>query len=313
MGPKICHLTSGHPAFDIRIFRKECRSLADAGYEVVLVAPHERDETVDGVRIRCVPRPRDRRERMTRTPWHVLEAALAEDAALYHFHDPELIPVGMMLKARGKRVFYDVHENVPGSILTRAYLPPAARPWIAAGAGLVEGLGTRMFDGVVAATPAIARRFAKHGAIVVQNFPIPDELAVAQPRPYSERERLVAYVGVMSEIRGIPEMVKAMALLPSSTEAILALAGMFGSPGLETELSRQPGWARVHYLGLQSRDEVATLLNRSRLGLVVFLAGPYELESLPNKLLEYMPGSRSWPRTFRSGGTSWKPTSAACW
>ena len=42
MGKKrVCHVTSVHPADDIRILHKECVSLSNAGYEVYLVAPEE--------------------------------------------------------------------------------------------------------------------------------------------------------------------------------------------------------------------------------------------------------------------------------
>src|SRR5271170_7648083 len=53
--PKIVHLTSVHSPFDVRIFSKECCSLAQAGFQVTIVAPHSRDEIVDNVCIKAVP------------------------------------------------------------------------------------------------------------------------------------------------------------------------------------------------------------------------------------------------------------------
>ncbi len=37
---KVCHFSSVHAATDGRFFEKECRALAQAGYEVYIVAPN---------------------------------------------------------------------------------------------------------------------------------------------------------------------------------------------------------------------------------------------------------------------------------
>ena len=108
---KVCILTSVHPPFDNRIFHKEAKSLTKAGYDVTLIAQHDKDEVVDGIRIVPLPKPKNRIERMTKTVWMVFRLALKENADVYHFHDPELIIIGLMLRARGKKVIYDIQDT----------------------------------------------------------------------------------------------------------------------------------------------------------------------------------------------------------
>src|SRR6516164_1118853 len=86
---KVVHLTSVHSAMDPRIFKKECRSLARAGFDVTIVGPHPEDTVEEQVRILSVKKHRSRVARMTRTVWSVFQAARQLDADVYHFHDPE--------------------------------------------------------------------------------------------------------------------------------------------------------------------------------------------------------------------------------
>jgi glycosyltransferase involved in cell wall biosynthesis len=285
---KVAHLSSVHPPSDIRIFHKECKWLVEAGYDVVLIIPHDQDELVDGVRTRAIPKPESRRDRILKTTWRVFNAALDEQADLYHFHDPELIPIGLLLKCLGKRVVYDVHEEVPKQILGKYWIQPWLRTSLANIANVVESIGARRFDGIIAATPAIASRFQKRNTVVVQNFPRPDELTVSEYCPYGDRPFGVAYVGAITVVRGIKETVHAMSLIPQMFQAKLVLAGIFDPPELEDELKTMPGWERVNFLGWQSREGVARALGDARVGSVLLHPEPNYLQSYPIKLFEYM-------------------------
>ena len=94
---KIVHLTSVHRPLDVRIFEKQCKSLAASGYDVVLIAVHDRDEVRDGVQIKALPRPRGQIWRMTMTAWQAFREAWRQRADLYQIHDPELLPWAILL------------------------------------------------------------------------------------------------------------------------------------------------------------------------------------------------------------------------
>ncbi|MFC1998991.1 glycosyltransferase family 1 protein, partial [Chloroflexota bacterium] len=88
---RICILSSVHPALDIRVFHKQAKSLAEAGYDVTLIAQHRKNEEIDGVKIVALPKPKNRFERIFLTTFKVFAKGLRKRSDVYHFHDPELI------------------------------------------------------------------------------------------------------------------------------------------------------------------------------------------------------------------------------
>ena len=286
---KVCILTTVHPPFDTRIFHKEARTLATAGYDVALIAQHKENGVVDGVKVVALPKPKNRVTRIFGLAWTAFRLALGQRADVYHFHDPELIPLGLALKTlTSARVVYDIHEDYPRQILSKPWIPSAFRKPIAWGMGLLERLAARFFDGLVAATPGIARRFPSSKTVVVNNFPRVEELTINQEGtiPYPERPNWVVYVGGITTIRAAREMVKAVDSM--QMPAKLILAGSFKSQALQNALSSLPGWANVRFLGWLSHPEVAAVLAKAKVGLVLYHPLPNHIEAQPNKIFEYM-------------------------
>lgn len=288
---RVCHFTSVHMHDDDRIFLKQCRSLARAGYETHLVAPQAPNGMRDGVRLHSVSQTHQRRlQRMTVTVGAVYRKVCAIDADIYHFHDPELIPVGLLLRACGKRVVYDVHEDVPRQLLLKPYLPqPIRRPmsWITE---RVEQSASSRFSAVVTTTPAIAARFRPINprTVVVNNYPLRDELIAPHPVAWQRRASAVAYAGSITTARGILQVVEAMEYVSERIPAKLELAGSFSPSEERAQATTLRGWAHVCERGWLGRAEVAHLLGSVRGGLVTLHPWPTYVVSQPIKFFEYM-------------------------
>ena len=221
----VAHLTSVHPRFDTRIFHKICRTLSADCYQVsLIVADGKSDEFVDGIAIYDVGASTRRRNRVLDAPKRVLAKSLELNADLYHLHDPELLPIGLKLKKAGKRVIFDSHEDVPSQMLYKPYLNQPTRWVIAQGLRSYESWACRQIDGVVAATPFIRDKFLKinPNTVDINNYPILGELATDSGWDIKQNE--VCYVGGIAEIRGIVEIVDAMAKICSSTRLNLLAA-----------------------------------------------------------------------------------------
>lgn len=282
----ICHFSSAHQAGDIRIVRKEAVSAASAGHQVSVAI--RGDVPVDCAIVRHVPLRAPRGGRLGRFAmmgWRAYRAALREQADIYQFHDPDLLPYALMLRAAGRSVIYDVHEDVPRDILSKEWIPAILRRPVAALFERFENFAVRRMTAVVAATPFIGERFRELNAttITVNNYPFLSELAPAADEPGSARVGF-CYVGGISSIRGASEMIDACAMAGQP----LAMAGPIETTELKRKLEMRPGWKDVDYMGVLARADVAALLARSLAGLVLFHPEPNHVNAQPNKLFEYM-------------------------
>jgi glycosyltransferase involved in cell wall biosynthesis len=286
---KICMLSTVHQALDDRIFYREAKTLARAGYKVVLIAQHNRDEMVDGVKIVALPKPRNRFARMFGLTWRAFHLSLRERADVYHFHDPELLPIGVLLRIFTRaKVIYDVHEDVPEQILTKHWIPCLLRRPLAVVFNAFEKLMAQVLDAVVVATEGIAEKFAHLNPIVIHNYPDLGMLPNPSTRRGEGKEKVLVYVGGISKIRGAVEMVRALEHLNSAWDVRLDLIGKFEPPELEQELQGLPGYQRVRFFGWLSWEEAWHHAQSAIVGLVLFHPAPNHEKALPNKLFEYM-------------------------
>jgi glycosyltransferase involved in cell wall biosynthesis len=284
---RVAHLTTVHRPDDPRILLKECATLRKAGYDIVLIGRGAPPSDI-GVRFVSIGEARGRLHRMTGFAARMLWIARRQRATLYHFHDPELIPVGVVLKLAGARVVYDVHEDLPRQIAYKAYLPTLVRRPLAAAAGLLEAVASRLVDAVVAATPLIAARFPSAKTITVQNFPLTSEFdGLAEAHPYESRSETVAYVGRITPVVGGFVMADAAREIAEERASRFVIAGPV-DPAIAAEMRARSAPAELEMPGWTDRAGVARILGDARVGLVLFQPMQNYVDAYPTKLFEYM-------------------------
>ena len=89
---KICHVTSAHKTNDVRIFLKECTSLAKNPNDEVFLVGQGEDRFENHVTVIGAGNlPIGRLNRMLLFSRKVVNKARMINADVYHLHDPELL------------------------------------------------------------------------------------------------------------------------------------------------------------------------------------------------------------------------------
>jgi glycosyltransferase involved in cell wall biosynthesis len=284
---KVCHITTVHQANDNRIFFKECTSLTDAGYEVVLLCANAISTERNGVQIIGFKGHRSRVKRFFLTSlFSAYNEALKINAALYHLHDPELVWTGLLLKLSGKKVIMDVHENNAAAILSRPYIKAAfTRKLLSGFIKLIEAITLPFFNGIVTARPDISDLFPKLNPVTVRNFPILPDYDQIPDISLDKEKKAIIYVGGATRIRGIIELIEAM---DSVESAELWILGPFESQEFLQECKSMNGWRNVRYLGVVEADKIFPYIKAADVGIITFLPLPNHITTLATKPFEYM-------------------------
>jgi glycosyltransferase involved in cell wall biosynthesis len=284
---KVCHITSVHRALDIRIFNKEAVSLAEAGIETYIVGKHHSDETVNGVKIIALSEPENRFYRFTKTIMELYAKAIKINADIYHFHDPELISLAAFFKLKGKKVIYDVHENIPNDIFAKKWIKPDfLKFYLSYCLKGLEKYAEKICDGIVTVTPEIAERFDTKKTILLRNFPSIKAIDSANSPVRNTTKFTFIYAGGLTEIRGIREIIKAVGLLKHECELILV--GNWQDISFKEECYQLNGFEKVVDYGFVSPDKVYSLMKHSDCGLGLLYPTKGYLNSYPVKAFEYM-------------------------
>lgn len=253
-------LTSAHPPFDVRIFHKEAKSLLEAGYDVTLIAQHDKDEIVDGVKILGLKKPQNRIERMTKTALELYRKAMSSDADVYHFHDPELIRVGLKLRKRGKRVIFDIHEDTRQQIILKGYIPPGLRKLLSRAYASYEDYACRKFSALITPQEKMTEYYRQFNRTeTVENFV---DLTLYPKRTIDFTKPVLLHAGGLSVDRGLYNMINAAKCLKG--DFVFNVAGFLSNSLDRTSLHP------LTYLGYLNQKDLVNVYSKSNIGIILY-------------------------------------------
>lgn len=284
----IAVISTVHATYDTRIFYKQIDSLRRC-YHVIYLSPVSGAPEQDWI----VPlyKSSSKLGRL-RTHLSLIMRLRSIKADLYLLHDPELLPLGIVMSALGKRIVWDMHEDTYNDILTKSYLAPAMRRQVARAYMFLQSLAYRVLKGFILAEDSYSHYFVgSTKTCVVHNYPLLNRLSevgevVKQPAS-------LVYIGSIAVNRGVYQLLETVAKLTTRIPAVrLILIGPFADSALEQKvriLIRERGIENnVEIRGPIKNLEAYPVVAQCMVGMALLLPEPNYTKSLPTKMFEYM-------------------------
>ncbi|MBC6316992.1 glycosyltransferase [Listeria grandensis] len=288
---KVFVYSSVHVWNDTRIYYKEIETLLKAGYQVEQTAVETTQQ----------PEPRQnltqnlfqkgsRLKRVTR--WFTIYKAIRNsDAKYYHFHDPELLILLPILRKRKGIFIYDMHENFPKALETKAWIPKGLRKPLAKIVKRVEQKCLSLCDSVVFAESSYKKDYpyVTQKSEDILNYPTYQEVMPAE----ENEENTLLYVGGIEENRGLWIMLEALNSLKQSgcAELKLKLIGPISevdNEKIDAFVTEHSLTSNVERLGRIPNAEISGHMATATIGLCLLKPIPNYMESMATKMFEYM-------------------------
>jgi glycosyltransferase involved in cell wall biosynthesis len=275
-------ISSLHPMSDSRIYNRQVLSLSKQ-YSVKYFAQGVEGWHPENISYVALPAGRKLRVRLGNC-WRLLRASLAKEARVIHFHDPELIPVGLIAKLFGKKVVYDVHENYVLTIRHKRSIPKLLRGVVRVLFKLFENLSCRRFDLVLVVTDDLGKCLPGN-VHTIPNYPL---ISFTPPeRQPSQGALKLVYAGLISPARGILNMIEAVKKV--KVPVTFDIIGHYNSPEFQDSVNAKiQGIENINYLQSIPYTSYFKHLVQYDVGMMCLLPYPNHLTSTPNKLFEYM-------------------------
>jgi glycosyltransferase involved in cell wall biosynthesis len=290
-GVKVCHLSPIENGRDSRAYIRQALPSTSYGLSLSIVGPHGLKDSIQKVQFIPLAKSGSRALRMLRAPTGVFRA-LRQDADIYHVHNPENIPAGLLLKLLfRKRVVYDSREDFPAMMLNKTYLSPRLRKLAQQLVFKAERMAANYFDGFLTADAGTLRPHAKHGRsrkLVFYNLPNLEFF----PKPGKGDKRFdLVYRGGLSERAGTFVLLDAVRLLTDQGRPATLL--MFGYTDNNEALKSITD--RIRALQLEQKvtlagriphDQMAATLGQARIAVSPLQDNPKFLNNIPVKVFE---------------------------
>ena len=263
---KICHITCAHSRYDVRIFEKECRSLAKNGNEIYLIVNDDKpDEELHGVKIVSTGFvPHNRFERFIKSAQRILDKALRIDAEIYHLHDPELLRIVKVLLNNNKKVIFDAHEDTEEQIRDKEWIPSVFRNSVSKLYAQYAYRKMSMAQGVITVTPQLVEKFKKYNenTVMVTNYPISNQQQI-ESKFQIKAKNYVFFAGGISKQWCHEYIAQAINKLGNVQYVI---AGKSDAQYIDKIKDIN---ANIHYLGMISHQEVSGYYQNSLAGMAI--------------------------------------------
>jgi glycosyltransferase involved in cell wall biosynthesis len=260
--------------------------------EVHLIVPAnewQEPESVEGVTIHPLRRKPGRIRRATITAFQAFQTARRIRPDICHFHDPELMWVGLLLRMLGYRVVQDIHEDFVGDVMEKPWIPKSFRRTVGWVVTTLESMMARTLSAIVTAGDDIRQRLMPHAqqCISVQNYPDLDSFPRLEDQQQSQPPRIVFLGGMNTTV--VPQsLISAIELVPNDLEFEFVWGGKRCEPAVLSELKKRSGWARVKFLDFVPFAEVNQLLRGARAAVVLYADAPNNYSIRSNRLFETM-------------------------